>query len=162
MDRFSFGQLIDEPNDNLKDATKDKAHRIRYPLPTIRKVLKLSPASDVGIVELMGAVLTYEASGAAVYRRELVHSEDLRNRGDRLVVDLPHDVSTVILDRDGSPFRQVDLGRDDDPDPYGLHTFISQIEIPYDVDLVRVDSGPGFPDVTFKAIHPPASGTENG
>lgn len=163
--RFQYERLCDEPNEDLKEAAIDAGHRIRFPVPHIRKTLRLTPPAGVGVVELMQATIAYEATGKKA-RRERVHTEQLAETGDRLVVDMPSDLSTVIVERDGYPLRQVDLDDDreeEEPDPYGWHTITSQIDIPYDVDLVRVDHGPGGgPDDTFKVIHPPKEPAEEG
>lgn len=157
--RFSFGHLVDDVNEDLTEATEDKAHRIRYPIPTIRKTLRFTPPAGVGTVDLMGSTISYGPEGKRA-TRELIHSEDLTDdeSGDRLVVDVVGELSTVIMERDGFPFRHINFEDEEteDPDPFGRHGFISQIDIPHDCDMVRVDYGPGGgPDDTFAVIQPP-------
>jgi hypothetical protein len=159
--RFQFERPLDEPNEDLTEVTRDKAHRIRFPLPKLRKVLRFTPPADVGSVELMGESRSYDVDEKKIKAaRELVHTEQLGgDDGDRLVVDMPLDVSSVIMERNGHPWRQVDLEdreTEDEPDPESWHTLVDRVDIPFDVDLVRVDFGPGGgPDVTFSVRHAP-------
>ena len=104
----------------------------------------------------MAPVERYNSTGR-INTKELVHKEEL-GRGDRLVVEVPPEVSSVLLERDGFPYRHIDLDDGEppaaDPDPYGWHGFVSQIDIPFGVDVVRIEDEHGRPDTTFKAINP--------